>query len=37
MLAEARSLIATRYDYAANVRAFLAETAPWAITPGQSA
>ena len=37
MLAEGRRLTATRYDYHANVRAFLTRHAPWAISSPQSA
>ena len=37
MLAEGRRLTATRYDYDANVRAFLTRLAPWAISSPQSA
>ena len=37
MLAEGRRLTATRYDYDANVRAFLTRHAPWAISSPQSA
>jgi glycosyltransferase involved in cell wall biosynthesis len=37
MLAMARRMIATRYNYTANVRTFLAEAAPWAVASRQSA
>jgi hypothetical protein len=38
MRAEGRSLLAARYDYAANITAFMQENAPWAITwSGKSA
>ncbi len=36
MLAEGRRLIATRYDYRANIKAFFTRHAPWAITAAQS-
>lgn len=36
MLATGRHLTADRYDYQANVTAFLNATAPWAVKPGQS-
>jgi glycosyltransferase involved in cell wall biosynthesis len=37
MLTNARVLISERYDYTANVRAFLAAVAPWAVASRQSA